>query len=53
MNTESIDRIIQAFDSSPDNYRRTEVEEALALREEITPRLLARSARAGRWNRWR
>ncbi len=40
MSADNIDRIILAFDSSPKTYRRAEVEEALQLREEITPRLL-------------
>jgi len=40
VSTENIDRILQAFDSTTEQYRRAEVEEALALREEITPRLL-------------
>jgi hypothetical protein len=41
MSTERIDAILQAFDSTPAKYQRAEVEEALALREEIAPRLLA------------
>lgn len=40
MITEAIDRILQAFDGPTDKYRRAEVEEAVALRDEITPRLL-------------
>jgi len=41
MSAEQIDRILHAFNGPPDRYRRDEVEEAVALREEITPRLLA------------
>ena len=40
MNTERIDRILQAFDGPTDKYCRAEVDEAVTLREEITPRLL-------------
>jgi hypothetical protein len=41
MSTERIDAILQAFNASPNKYCRAEVEEALELREEIAPRLLA------------
>lgn len=41
MSTERIDAILQAFNSPHNKYCRAEVEEALELREEITPRLLA------------
>jgi hypothetical protein len=40
VSTERIDAILQAFNSSPNKYCRAEVDEALKLREEITPRLL-------------
>ncbi|MBI3184853.1 MAG: DUF1186 domain-containing protein [Myxococcales bacterium] len=40
VSAEQIDRIIQAFDSSPKTYRRAEMEEAVRLRDDIIPRLL-------------
>lgn len=40
MNAPRIDELIRAFDLLDDTYKREEVEEALTLREEITPRLL-------------
>lgn len=40
MNAPRIDELIEEFDWIDNDYKRDEVEEALALREEITPRLL-------------
>ncbi|MHB8810900.1 MAG: DUF1186 domain-containing protein [Desulfobulbaceae bacterium] len=40
MSATRIDELIRAFDLPDDAYKREEVEEALTLREEITPRLL-------------
>jgi len=40
MDEARIDRILRAFDETPGRYRRAEVDEALALREELAPRLL-------------
>lgn len=40
-NAERIDRILQAFDDPAERYCRAELDEALTLREEITPRLLS------------
>lgn len=41
MTTERIAKLIEAFDHSDQSYKRAELEEALTLREEITPHLLA------------
>lgn len=41
MSIDTIDRILQAFDRRPLRYCRAEVDEAVTLRDEITPRLLA------------